>query len=247
MYMHEWNSDQPDAILLIHPMLSSANGMKSFIIDHLDNSHRYVVPDLSAHGDAIKETYISAENEAEEIHNYLIKHHITRLKLGYGASLGGVVLLQLLQYHDISFDHLFFEGTSFYTHAPFMEKVLRSVFLSKHKKAVNDPDLCREKMTSMFGKEGAPLLAKHFIAMNEESIIHIVHDCLYVNLPDLSEDIQKKCTFAYGDSDFDYKKAKKSIPKIYPHAEMIVWEGYGHCAKLSEDPVNYASELRKYL
>ena len=28
MIMHDWNSNKKDVILLIHPMLSSANGMK---------------------------------------------------------------------------------------------------------------------------------------------------------------------------------------------------------------------------
>ena len=75
------------------------------------------------------------------------------LSLEYGASLGGVVLLQLLKYDDIAFNHLFFEGTSFYTNAKLMEGILRMVFLHKHKKAVADPELSMKKMSSMFEEE----------------------------------------------------------------------------------------------
>lgn len=165
MIMHDWNSEKKDVILLIHPMLSSANGMKTYVADNIGNGYRYLAPDLSAHGDTIKDTYKSAVDEAKQIHDYLVKNQVKKIKLGFGASLGGVILLQLLKYDDIQFEHVFFEGTSFYTNAKLLEWILRSVFLKKHKKAVADPALSVKKMASMFGTEAAPLLAKHFIAI----------------------------------------------------------------------------------
>ena len=245
MIMHDWNNEKEDVILLIHPMLSSANGMKTFIADIIGEEYRYLAPDLSAHGDADKDSYKSAADEAKQIHEYLAEKNITELSLGYGASLGGVVLLQLLKYDDIAFNHLFFEGSSFYTNAKLMEWILRTVFLHKHKKAVADPELSVKKMSSMFGEEAAPLLAKHFIAMNEESIRNIVHDCAFMELPPLADDVQRKCVFSYGDKDFDYKKAKKMIPKTYPLAQIKVWEGYDHCRMMTKDKNNYCRELEK--
>ena len=100
-------------LALIHPMLSSADDMKTFIANNLGDEYRYLAPDLAAHGDALEATYRGAAHEAEEIHSYLTSHDASNLKLGFGASLGGVVLLHLLKYNDIHFKHLFFEGTSF--------------------------------------------------------------------------------------------------------------------------------------
>ena len=71
MIMHDWNNEKEDVILLIHPMLSSANGMKTFIADIIGEEYRYLAPDLSAHGDADKDTYKSAADEAKQIHEYL--------------------------------------------------------------------------------------------------------------------------------------------------------------------------------
>ena len=73
MIMHDWNSEKKDVILLIHPMLSSANGMKTYVADNIGNGYRYLAPDLSAHGDTIKDTYKSAVDEAKQIHDYLVK------------------------------------------------------------------------------------------------------------------------------------------------------------------------------
>lgn len=246
MIMHDWNSDKHSIILLIHPMLSSANGMKLYIADNMGDGFRYLVPDLSAHGEAIKDTYKSAAEEAGKIHEYLLTHDAMHLTLAYGASLGGAVLLQLLKYGDISCDHLFFEGASFYTDSKLLYKVVQSVFLKKHRKAVRDPELSRQKMAKMFGGEGAAVLAEHFIGMNEESINNIVRDCDFADLPKLSDDIQNKCVFAYGEKDFDYKRARKMLPKTYPHAKLEVWPGYGHCGRLSRDPENYSEMLKEY-
>lgn len=247
MIMHDWNTDNEEIVLLIHPMLSSGNGMKTFIADNIGSDFRYLAPDLSAHSEAISDTYISAAEEASEIHDYLLAHNASHLTLAYGASLGGIVLFQLLNYTDISFDRLFFEGTSFYTNSRLLCKIISSNILKKHKKAVNDPELCRSRIAEMFGENGADILAAHFIGMNEESITHIVHDCGFVDLPALSDDIQKNSVFAYGDKDFDYKRARKILPKTYPSARIEVWQGYGHCGRLSKDTKNYAAMLARYM
>lgn len=247
MLMHDWNSECQDAVLLIHPMIASADGMRELIANRLGDGYRYLAPDLSGHGEAASATYGSATEEAAGIHAYLTSHGVTHLRLGYGASLGGVVLLQLLKYDGLHFDQLFFEGTSFYTHARLMYVVLRTVFLKKHRKAVADPENSVKKMAGMFGEEAAPALIRRFAAMDERSIRNIVHDCGFVELPPMSEDVQRRCTFAYGDKDFDYKKAMAELPKVYPCARTMVWKGYGHCGRLTADPEGYVATLRDIL
>lgn len=243
MKMHDWNTDKPRVVLLVHPMLSSAADMKRFIADNLGNEYRYLVPDLSAHGDDVGNPYKSAPDEAEAIHAYLVEHGVAHLDLAYGASLGGVVLLQLMKYGDVSAGQAFFEGTSFFSGSKFLCRMIRSKMLKKHERAVRDPELCERKMADMFGAAAAPALAKHFIALDEESIVNIVYDCGYVEFPPLSDDMQQRCTFAYGSKDFDCERAMKTIPKVYPHAKTQVWKGFGHCEKLTSDPAAYASML----
>ena len=102
-------------VLLIHPMLSSAEGMQTVLVSNMGDDLRYLVPDLAAHGGEDATEYTSASQEAAQIHNWLLEHDITHLSLGFGASLGGVVLSELLKFNDLAFEHLFFEGTSFWT------------------------------------------------------------------------------------------------------------------------------------
>ena len=52
------NKDKEKIVLLIHPMLSSAEGMKKLIADNIGNEYRYIIPDLSAHGKLIDRKYL---------------------------------------------------------------------------------------------------------------------------------------------------------------------------------------------
>ena len=169
------------------------------------------------------------------------------MQLGFGASLGGVVLFELLNYPDLTFDHIFFEGVSFYERAPLLCFVLTSVFLSKHRKAVKDPELSRRKMSAIYGETAGPAMAKRFIAMNEASIRSIIHDCGYVQLPSLPEEMQRRCVFAYGEKDSDLKECKKMLPSKYPVAELKIWPGYAHCGRMTADSENYAAMLKQYM
>ena len=101
--------DRP-AVLIIHPMLSSASSMKATLCDRMGPGLRFLVPDLSAHGDEASAPYVSAAAEAAAIHEWLTSHEVRRLSLGFAASLGGAILFELLRFPDLSFDRLFIEG-----------------------------------------------------------------------------------------------------------------------------------------
>ena len=61
MKMHiygDYGDDSP-TVLLVHPMLSSASRMKAAVADHMGAGLRFLVPDLSAHGDEASAPYVS--------------------------------------------------------------------------------------------------------------------------------------------------------------------------------------------
>ncbi len=247
MKMHEQNPEKEKIVLLLHPMLSEAEAMKLFIADYLGEGYHYLIPDLSAHGDAKDQTYQSSALEAKAIYEYLQQKQIQTIDLAFGASLGGVVLFELLKYPQLTVKTAFFEGASFQEHAPLVNLVTKAVFLSKHRKAVADPQLAVRKMSKIYGQKAAKPMADRFIAMSEESIKNIVYDCAYVNLPELSPEMQKHCVFAFGEKDSDLKKARKVQPAKYPHAILKIWRGYDHCVRMTEAPAEYAEMLRQYL
>ena len=249
MKMHiygDYGDDSP-TVLLIHPMLSSASRMKAAVADHMGSGLRFLIPDLSAHGDEASAPYVSAAAEAAAIHEWLTSHEVRCLSLGFGASLGGVVFFELLRFPDLSFDRLFIEGVSFYSGGPVARvggAVLSRVMVAKHRKAVRDPEAGARKLARLYGEEAAHAMVASFAAMSEESIRAIVRDCSHVSLPPLSPAIQRRCTFAYGQKDSDLRLARRTVPRLYPGAELVVWPGSGHCERMSRDSVAYGAMLR---
>ena len=234
-------------VLIIHPMLSSASSMKAALCDHMGSSLRFLVPDLSAHGDEARVPYESAAAEAAAIHEWLASRGLSRLSLGFGASLGGVILFELLRFPDLSFDRLFIEGVSFYSGGPVARvggSILSRVMVAKHRKAVNNPEAGARKLTRLYGEQAAHAMVASFAAMSEESIRAIVRDCSHVRLPPLSPTTQRHCTFAYGEKDSDLRLARRMIPRLYPEAELRIWPGSGHCEHMSRDSVAYGAMLR---
>ena len=249
MNMHVYGSSADDSptVLLIHPMLSSASRMKAAVADHMGDGLRFLIPDLSAHGDEASAPYMSAAAEAAAIHEWLASRGLSRLSLGFGASLGGVILFELLRYPDLSFDRLFIEGVSFYSGGPVARvggSVLSRVMVVKHRKAVRDPKAGARKLARLYGEQAAGSMVASFAAMSEESIRAIVRDCSHVSLPPLSPTTQRRSTFAYGDKDSDLRLARRMIPRLYPEAELRVWPGWGHCERMSRDSVAYGAMLR---
>lgn len=234
-------------VLIIHPMLSSASSMKAALCDHMGSDLRFLVPDLSAHGDEASAPYVSAAAEAGAIHEWLASHGVRRLSVGFAASLGGVILFELLRFPDLSFDRLFIEGVSFYSGGPVARvggAVLNRMMVAKHRKAVRDPEAGARKLARLYGEEAAGSMVASFAAMSEESIRAIVRDCSHVRLPPLSPVIQRRCTFAYGEKDSDLRLARRMIPHLYPEAELCIWPGSGHCERMSRDSVAYGAMLR---
>lgn len=141
MKMHTYGDygDDSPTVLLIHPMISSASGIKIAVADHMGAGLRFLAPDLSAHGDEASAPYVSAANEAAAIHSWLVEHDATHLTLTFGASLGGVVLFELLRFPDLSFDRVFVEGVSFYSGGPVARAggaVLGRIMITKRRKEI---------------------------------------------------------------------------------------------------------------
>ena len=249
MKMHVYGSggQESPAALIIHPMLSSASSMKAALCDHMGPGLRFLVPDLSAHGDEASAPYASAAAEAAAIHEWLASHGLLRLSLGFGASLGGVILFELMRFPDLSFDRLFIEGVSFYSGGPVARvggSILSRMMVAKHRKAVRDPEAGARKLARLYGEETARSMVASFTAMSEDSIRAIVHDCSHVSLPPLSPTTQRRCTFAYGEKDSDLRLARRVIPRLCPQAELRVWPGSGHCERMSRDAIAYGAMLR---
>ncbi len=227
-------------------MLASSEPMRRYLVENIlkeTNEYRFIIPDLSGHGEAMNEVYVSAAEEVRVLTQYLLKHGVSEVDLGFAASLGGVVLFEILNRREIKFRRLFFEGVSFYENAKLGGFLMTKIMLAKQKKGLKNPKLAVEKMSRMFGSQAGEVMAERFLRMNPLSIKNIVRDCSNVRLPEMNAEMQKSCVFSYGENDSDLRLARRKIPKRYPEAKLVVDKGYGHCEKMIKDAEGYVRRV----
>ena len=227
-------------------MLASSESMKRYLVENIlkvADDYRYIIQDLSGHGEAMGEVYTSAVEEAQILTQYLLEHGVSEVDLGFAASLGGVVLFEILNVGEIKFKRLFFEGVSFHERAKLGGFLMAKIMLAKQKKGLKNPKLAVEKMSKMFGGQAGKVMAERFLKMEPLSIKNIVRDCSNVRLPKMDAEMKRSCVFSYGEYDSDLRLARRKFPKMYPEAKLVVDEGYGHCEKTVKDAEGYARRM----
>lgn len=191
MVIHDINQNKREVILLIHPMNFSGKMMMDSMAKELGCEYLYIVPDLSGHGEAKDDPYVSTAEEAATLAHYLKEH----------------------------------------------------VFLSKQKKARQDPKPVIDKVAKRYGIY-ANMLVDTLVTMDKQSIKNIVYDCGHIRLPHLSEDTQQDTIFSYGDKDPNVGHARRSIKKHYPKAKLKIWQGYGHCEEMTQNTEAYMAFVK---
>ena len=242
MVIHDLYPEKSKVMLLIHPMLASSESMRRYLVENIlkeTNEYRFIIPDLSGHGEAADEIYESAAEEARMLSKYLLEHGLSEVDLGFAVSLGGVVLFEVLNRDEIWFRRLFFEGVSFYENSRLGGFLMTKIMLAKQKKGRKDPKLAVKKMSKMFGQQAGEVMAERFLRMDPLSIKNIVRDCSNVRLPKMDMETQKFCVFSYGEKDSDLSLARRKIPKMYLEAKLVVDKGYGHCERIVKDAEGY--------
>ena len=134
-----------------------------------------------------------------------------------------------------------------YANAGFLNFMMKHIMVAKHRKAQANPAIAVQKIAQLYGETVNKIMEKQMVDISETSLVNVVHDCAYVNLPTLTPEQQKNTVFAYGEKDADLKLARKICPKQYPQAKLMVWPGRGHCTHSTEAPARYSSMLKAFI
>ena len=240
------NKESEKVVLLIHSMSFTAEAFRNLIVSNMSGDYRFIVPELASHGKS-SEAFESAEKEAEKIYQYLLDNKIKKIDLAFGTSLGGIVLLRLLDNKNIIINKCVFEGCSLFKNAYLLEFFLKTFFIRNHRKAVKNKNYAIRKMSKIYGDKLGEVMTDCFIGINEESIVNIVHACTFVELPKLTKEEQEKCIFCYGSKDINLKNVRKIIKKYMPYATLKVWDKYMHCNKIRKDNLEYCQFLESQI
>lgn len=232
------NSNKPVAVL-IHAMFISEEMFRNISV-RLEATHYVIMPTLDAHSLEEHTTFLSVQDEANKIFEYLLKNDIQNIDILLGTSLGGIIAFELFMQKKITVSNIFLDGAPFICFSDFRIKFMASIFKRIAHKSAKSPD--RQNILDKLYPEYSATMKKICGNMSDESIKNLAYACYSYKLPEkINLTFEQSLTFLYSTNE----KAKICIPTVkkYTNCNLIVKEGYAHCGFLSKEPKAYVEML----
>ena len=242
MYIHKHGNTALPTVIILHPMGITGTTMYEAVGEKLGD-YCVIAPDMGGHGDEKRE-FRSARAEAAALHDYLLKSNRTKIKLLYGASLGAVAALKMLDYHDLEIENVYLDGAPVARLGFVMRRIFAPGLLWQKKMIVRNREKGISDFVGRYGRDIAEHMADSFLRFSKTSIINIGKACVVGNMPLLTEEMQKRIRFEWGEKELYTKTSKPLVEKLYPNAHIIVRKGYEHCEYMMKKNSDYVNNIR---
>lgn len=244
MTIYEYGDRSKPHILLIHGMWMIHEMMLPYV-DKLRDDYHIIAPDLTGHGSDTGR-FESAQKEASEIVDWLVQNQMTELALVFGASLGGVIAMDVISNETVLHTHCaVMEGASL-TRVRGVEWLFRAMFCAMKK----HPETIANMYASLpeLDEDAGRMLSDTMARTDKEMLSNLVHSCNSYSFETrlLSPELQRHLFFEFGSKD-SHLVCQKSIKKYYPGAKIITRKGYGHCEYMFTHSNQYAELLKSYM
>lgn len=244
MTIYEYGDRSKPHILLIHGMWMIHEMMLPYV-DKLRDDYHIIAPDLTGHGSDTGR-FESAQKEASEIVDWLVQNQMTELALVFGASLGGVIAMDVISNETVLHTHCaVMEGASL-TRVRGVEWLFRAMFCAMKK----HPETIANMYASLpeLDEDAGRMLSDTMARTDKEMLSNLVHSCNSYSFETrpLSPELQRHLFFEFGSKD-SHLVCRKSIKKYYPGAKIITRKGYGHCEYMFTHSDQYAELLKSYM
>ena len=248
MRFHTFGNESGKTIVLIHGMLNPWQIWQD-VSEEFSEKYYIVIPELDAHTQGESSSFISVEDEAQKIHDYLTENHKERLFMICGLSMGGRIAATLAGMQGITAEHLVLDGAPLLPMPKvlilFMAKTYISIIRKSQKR---DP-----KIIESFKKDFLPeryledflSLADH---MDEQSIKNILSS-VFSAFQFKKYDDSCRILFMHGTKGNESvsKKAAIKMKEINPQTQIRCFDGYAHAELLSFEPSQWIGAVKFFL
>lgn len=245
MYIHKHGNNTAPTVIILHPMGITGTKMYEVVGQKLGD-YCVIAPDMGNHASE-KRDFRSARAEAAALHDYLVKSGRMKIKLLYGASLGAAVALKMLDYTDLEIENLYLDGAPVARLGLVMRNIFAPVLVWHKNMIVKNREKGISDFVKRYGRDIAEHMADTFLQFNKTGIRNIGNACVVGNPPLLTEDMQKRIWFDWGEKELYTKTSKPLVEKLYPNAHIIVREGYEHCEYMMKENDDYIRNIQRII
>lgn len=234
------NKENP-AILLIHAMFVTPDSF-SALIEYLKDDYFIIMLILDGHSKDENSHFISVEDETLKIINYLDENNIENLSFILGTSLGAIIAMEVYSKANIKINKVFLDGGPFFKFGPILKSIMRRKFWNVCDNIKKDPEKSKKELDKAFPSISA-LMLNVCSFISKANVLNLSDACYSYNLPNLTENSQKKITFIYGTKEI----ARFAIPfiKKYKYSTIVKKKDLSHCEFILNYPYEYSLLLKE--
>lgn len=247
MTFHTFGKIENPVMVLIHGMLTPWTVWNTQI-ERFSDKYYLVVPVLDGH-DGSKDDFISIENQAEKIENYLIKNVDSAIFAVMGLSLGGAVANCMWKRGKVKISKLVMDGAPLVPMSFALKQGLNRTYTDLIIKSTKrDAKTLRNFKTSFLPERYLDeylQIADNFYAEDLNDIIESVSSCtIEPNLSDTTE-----IMYIHGTklNETTSKKSASQLKEMYPKTKVVCMEGCGHCQTACFEPQKWGDMVENFI
>ena len=245
MIFKEFGNDNKDIIILLHGGGLSWWNYKNEI-ELLKSKYHIILPILNGHAGSDK-SFISIEDNADEIINFIDEKFNGKIKLIGGLSLGGQILLEILSKRNDICEYALIESANVIP-SEFTNKLISPIFSSSYG-LIKNKTFSKLQFNSLhIKKELFDDYYKDTCLIKKEDMISFLKASTTYKLKESINNIKTKTFIYIGDKENkSIKDSADIINKTIPNSTKIILTNLYHGEFSLNNPILYVQEIDKIL
>ncbi len=248
MVFHAYGNKENKAVVLIHGMLTPYQ-IWNRVAQEFAGSNYVIVPELDAHTEDETSAFISVEDEARKIAEYITKELNGEVYLLAGISLGGRIASEAAKSTNIKIDNLVIDG------APLMKVngIFKGIMKNNYKTILSKSRARDPKTKAAFGKSFLPeeyweTFLKIADNMNGQSVDNII-DSVFTQFEFVKYPEGMKILFMHGTKGNESvaRKGALKMKELNPQMEIRCFDGLAHAELFCFNQDMWLNEIRGFL
>lgn len=249
MNFHSFGDSANPKMLLIHGVLCPWQ-IWNEAVEHYSDKYFVIVPELDGHTQDAPSEFISIQEEAAHIEEWLRTENITQLDVLCGLSMGGGVAAKLWENGNVKINHLVLDGAPLTKAGGMTTRFITGFYAGIVRKSKQRDPKTLENFKKVF------LPAKHLDNylrlvdnMSDSSIINVCHSILQNTFPKNVSAEGMRILYMYGTKSNESlsKKSAKLLKKRYKNIMLQSCKGMMHAELFCFHPMEWLNIVDDFL
>lgn len=248
MVFHTFGDKDNKAVVLIHGVLCPWQ-IWTDAIDNFKDRYYVIVPELDGHTQSEKSTFLSVDEEASKISEYIRNELGGNIYLLAGLSMGGRIAATVAKSKDIKIENLVLDGAPLARINGLMKAVFKKnykVIITKSK--ARDPKILESAKKEFLPEKMIPFYLNVADNMEEQSIVNMI-DTVFTDFDFSGYPVDMSILFMHGTKGNEQVSRKSAVKmkNANPQTEIRCFKGLAHGELACFKSEQWAKEVEGFI